>query len=401
MAVKAKTVEEWVRGILDTKHTELDCQFCGSRMKYNNFYTSNSKSSIYRMDTTGKTRLQICKSCTQKYFEYLLGMYKKTEKALLQFCAAFDVYYEPEFIKDITVSEMPSFMAKYFDKISHGAKGSINTFADSKIITSPSVDSVSNGNTDGLSEEDNKNRMDILSNFHYDPFENEPLQERKKLYRNLCTMSDPAMVNDLVKQRAAIEIVRTFSRIDRWTDAINELSADPQTMLQNNRDIKILIDAKAKETDMITKFSKDHGFAERYATAKSKGAGTISATIRDMEEFDYDDGKVNFFDIKTSGSMAQAAEISSSAILKQLNLSEADYVEMLKRQKQNLEELNKENDRLREENRLIYKQITKQELLSELALELKEKGMSKDEIASLVNSEIKTNKGKSKKGDNE
>lgn len=205
-------------------------------------------------------------------------------------------------------------------------------------------------------------------------------------------MSDPAMSNDLVKQRAAIEIVRTFSRIDRWTDAINELSSDPQTMLQNNRDIKVLIDAKAKETDMITKFSKDHGFAERYATAKSKGAGTLTATIRDMEEFDYDDGKVNFFDIKTSKSISQAAEISSASILKQLNLSEADYVDMLKRQKEKLEELYKENDRLKEENRLIYKQITKQELLEELSEELKKKGMDKDEINNVIMSEIKIKK---------
>lgn len=388
-----KSTEDWAKEILDVKHVEMDCLFCGTKMKYNNFYVTNSKNAMGRVDSTGKSRMIVCKSCAQKFFEYLLNIYKKTDKALFQFCATLDLYYDPDVIQDITVVDMPSFVAKYYDKISHGKTSVIYGFADSRAIITPSNNqSKSNDDENGLSEEDKKNRMDILSNFHYDPFENEPLQERKKLYRNLCTMSDPAMSNDLVKQRAAIEIVRTFSRIDRWTDAINELSSDPQTMLQNNRDIKTLIDAKAKETDMITKFSKDHGFAERYATAKSKGAGTLTATIRDMEEFDYDDGKVNFFDIKTSESISQAAEISTVAIFKQLNLSEADYVDMLKRQKEKLEELYKENDRLKEENRLIYKQITKQELLEELSEELKKKGMDKDEINNVIMSEIKTKK---------
>ena len=389
---KIKSVEEWINEILNTKHSELECIFCGEKMKCSSFYVTNSKNAIGRTDTTGKTRMIVCKSCAQKLFEYFLGLYKKTDKALFHFCASLDLYYNPELIKDITVADMKIFVSKYYDLISKGKGGFIYGFGDSKsVFLQNSEEAVDDS---GLSDEDNKNRMDILSNFHYDPFENEPLQERKKLYRNLCTMSDPAMVNDLVKQRAAIEIVRTFSRIDRWTEAINELSSDPQTMLQNNRDIKILIDAKAKETDMITKFSKDHGFAERYATAKSKGAGTISATIRDMEEFQYDDGKVNFFDIKTSASISQAAEISSNAIFKQLALSEADYVDMLKRQKQKLEDLYKENDRLKEENRMVYKQITKQELLEELVEELKQKGMSNDEITGLVESEIKVKKSK-------
>lgn len=393
---KVKTPEEWLNGIVKKQHMEMECVLCGEVMKYNNFYLSGSKNAIARTDATGKVRMIACKSCAQKLFEFFLNMYKKTDKALFQFCAALDVYYDPDIIKNMTVSDMPSFVSIYCDKISKG-KSIIYGFGDSPALFAPQENTSGDSTNDGLSEEDIKNRMDILSNFHYDPFENESLSERKKLYRNLCTMSDPAMVNDLVKQRAAIEIVRTFARIDRWTDAINELSADPQTMLQNNRDIKTLIDAKAKETDMITKFSKDHGFAERYATAKSKGAGTISATIRDMEEFDYDDGKVNFFDIKTSESMSQAAEISAGAIFKQLSLSEADYVDMLKRQKQIVEDLYKENDRLKEENRMIYKQITKQELLKELAQELKEKGMGKDEIAGLVMSEIKLTKDNFKK----
>lgn len=368
----------------------LHCVCCKGILKTSSFYVSNSKNAMTRMDKSGTPRMIICKSCCQKIFDHFYSIYKSVDKAIYNFCISFDVYYNSTFANDIAMADIPSMISVYFRRYSLDGKSN-RTFADSDIFVKKKKKAESSDvdeNDDSLTEEDLKNRREILATFHYDPFEKELPEDKKKLYRNLVTMIDQTMSEDLVRQRAAIEIVRTFARIDKWTEAINEMSADPQTMLQNSKDIKTLIDAKTKETDMVTKFSKDHGFAERYAMAKSKGAGTLGAAMRDMEEFHFDDGKVNLFDIKTSKSILQAAQISTEAMMKQLSLSEADYVDMLKKQREEVTRLNQENDRLKETNRLIYKQITKQELLKELLTDLRQKGLGEEEVASLVAAEI-------------
>ena len=372
------------------KHDELPCLFCGQMLKAStNFFTSASRNSILRADNKGETKSIICKDCAQNLYNYLFNIFRDAKKAMYNFCSAIDVYYEEELFQNLIERKVDSekMVAEYFKLLNSDIKYSGKTFADSKtIIVEEKTEAVDESQI--LTDEDRRNRQEILSVFHYDPFDKSPIMTRKKLYRDLVTMADPAMTDDLVRQRAAIEIVRSFDRIDTWTETINEISADPQRMQRSSKELKALIEAKNKETDMVTKFSKDHGFAERYATAKSRGAGTLTATIRDMEDYDYDDGKVNMYDIKTSKSMTQAAEISEAAIMKQLSLSEADYVDMLKQQRQRLVDLQKDLDRTKETNRLIYKQIVKQELLKELATDLVKKGLDKNEIFNMVMAEI-------------
>lgn len=244
-------------------------------------------------------------------------------------------------------------------------------------------------NDEQLCEEDQKNRREILKIFRYDPFENETIHDQKQLYRDLVSMCDEAIGEDLPKMRGAITLVRSYLRADRLTEAIQKLSIDAETMIEHAKELKTMTEMLTKETEMITKTVKDFGFAERYATAKSRGSGTLGAVVRDIENFNYDDGKVNLYDIETSASMQQAADISAAAMIKQISLSEAEYSDMLKEQREKLAELYRENKRLREENRLIYKQITKQELLKELAQDLESKGLGRREIQAMVLSEIK------------
>lgn len=239
-----------------------------------------------------------------------------------------------------------------------------------------------------LAEEDLKNRREVLAFFHFDPFENETNRDKKQLYRDLVSMCDPAMAEDLPKQRGAISLVRSYLRVDRLMEAIQFLSSDPDKMVSNAKELKTLTEMLTREQSIVASNVKDYGFAEKYATAKSRGAGTLTAVVRDIEQFDYDDGKLNRYDIATSESMQQAADISMAAIIKQISLSEADYIDMLKEQREKLSALYKENMRLKEENRLIYKQITKKELLKELALELEQKGLGRREVQAMVLAEI-------------
>lgn len=243
-----------------------------------------------------------------------------------------------------------------------------------------------------LSEEDLANRRDILQFFHYDPFEKDTNEDKKQLYRDLVSLIDESMALDLPKQRAAISLVRGYLRLDKITDAIQTLSSTPESMVQNNKDIKNLSEIEKAQTAAISTISKDHGFSERWAVAKSKGSGTLSAVVRDLGDYQYDKGYCNIYDVKTSDSMKLFAEISTKAIMKQIALSDSDYKDIVKQQREEITTLHEENEKLKEENRLLCEQITKQELLKELVVKLEKKELGKREIQDMILAEISYDK---------
>lgn len=385
----AKDIQEYI--VNNNQH--LNCALCGAKKISKDFFVSYSYNSLGRRGTSGnQTRMVVCKDCAKMVYGYLNKIFQDAKKALYLYCVSFDVYYDEELYEQLKSVDDEDKLSTYMSFIENGAKYKNRSFVDSLNEEERKVESSLPQDIEEkeveLGEEDLKNRKEIMSIYHYDPFENETTTAKKRLYSDLCTMCDDSLRDDLVRQRAALEIVRSFSRIDKWTVTIDEWTKDPKSLLAKSKELKALIDTKAKETDMITKFSKDHGFAERWATAKSRGTGTLSAVMRDMEEFNYDDGKVNFYDIKTSESMQQASDISMKSIMKQLNLQEADYVQMLKEQRERMVGLESELDRTKEELRLVHKMIKKQDLLKELATALITSGMTKDETAQAILSEI-------------
>lgn len=239
-----------------------------------------------------------------------------------------------------------------------------------------------------LSEAALENRAQILRMFHYDPFENESITDKEGMYIDLTTMLDDAMADDLVRQKAAIEIVRSFKHIEKLSDAIRELQENTESIVANEKQLKSLVDQKKKETDLVTQFSKDHGFAEKYAISKSKGSGTLSAIVRDMIAEDYDRGAINKFDIETAAAIKQVSDISAESIFKQVQFSDSEYASMLKEQAEAIRGLTAERNKLKEELRIIKEKRLKQELMNELEKELKRKKISREDIDEILKREV-------------
>lgn len=378
---------------LSKESAQLYCILCKKEKNHSQFYVSGSHGVMFRIGNDHKAHTAICKECAQELLEYYYKLYRSKQKALYMLCAVLDIFYDEEIAEQLKNGELSKLASLYLEGYLVACKNNPKTFID-YITAKEELETVvkevpnTSDTSDDFTEEDLKNRREVVSIFHYDPFEDEPPSLRKKLTMQLCAMCDDSLREDLVRQRAALEIVRSFARIDEWTKSIDAITKDPKKMTTQAKELKMLIDTKAKETEMITKFSKDHGFAERYALAKSRGSGTIGAIMRDMEDFDYDDGRVNAYDIKTSESMQQASDISFQSIMKQLSLGEADYVQMVKTQKEELTKINNELLRTKEELRLVYKEIRKEELLKELATDLIKKGLAKDEVSQAILSEI-------------
>ena len=241
---------------------------------------------------------------------------------------------------------------------------------------------------EGLSEEDLANRREVLSVFHYDPFEKEGLADRKKMYRDVTIMITPDLATDLPKQRGCIDLVRSYLRADKIAEAIQELTKDVDTMINNDKKLKTLQDFQKTTSEIIQKNLKDFGYSERYSLSKSKGTGTLSHVVKEADELHWDEGNVNLYDIKTSKSMQLASDISAESIMKQIQLNAGDFKDIVQKQRVEIERLNRENTKLLEENRLIREKITKQELLKELATDLEAKGLGKEEITDMILAEI-------------
>jgi len=252
-----------------------------------------------------------------------------------------------------------------------------------------------------FNEGDYENLREVIRFLRYNPFEEEEVDKRKKLLRDLVSMLDESFAENFPRCRAAAEIVRSYDRCDDIDRQVRLLQRRDETREINGKQemvagievnavaLKQLLELKNKEMANISVLLKDHGLSERYAGKTAKGAGTLSAAIRDAEAVGYDAAKLNLFDIKTSESIQQVADISFQSILKQISLTESDYIEMLKQQRELIEDLQIQVLKANEGRRMILEQITKQELLKELATNMKKKGLSEEvifgEILSMIN----------------
>ena len=139
---------------------------------------------------------------------------------------------------------------------------------------------------------------------------------------------------------------------------------------------------------MVTQFSKDHGFAEKYATAKSRGSGALGYIIKEMNEKGYDRGAVNKFDIDTAAAMKQVADISSSSMAKQVALSDSDKAAMIKDQSIMINRMRETMEKQAEELRLLREKHLKSELLDEYKKDLKDKGLNEEQIDRAIKEEL-------------
>ena len=100
-----------------------------------------------------------------------------------------------------------------------------------------------------LSEDDKKNRQQIINILGYDPFKNDPAEERPQLYRDLSGMLTDSMRKDIPKQKAAVEIVRNYANITRYQKRVTELMTSGQLDADTQEELDNLLSFMQKRTD--------------------------------------------------------------------------------------------------------------------------------------------------------
>ena len=319
------------------------------------FYQSNSL-----LVKSNNGRMFICRKCVIELYAYLVETHEDTKKALYLLCRWIDMYFDASLYSSAEqqARNANSNIAQvYITKIN-----SLPQYSNLSFLHSSGLDghknefistSVSDGEVSSWTEEDKRNKDDVIRMIGYDPFENENPLDQKGLYNSLVDMLDESTLEDSFKMPIVIEISKSFNQIDKINQALALMTADISNVSNQVGGIKSLFEAKDKMYRAILAMAKDNGISVNHATNKSKGAGTLSGIMKQLQEKGFMEAEVNLFDIETCAGMRQVADISNQSILKQLQFDENDYVSMINDQRNIIQELNNKTTKIEEENRLL------------------------------------------------
>ena len=200
------------------------------------------------------------------------------------------------------------------------------------------------------------NKRTVLRFLGYDPFENEPVSEQPLLYAKLVGYFDESVKDDGLKLEAVIEIVQSFKDVKTINDAISQY----KKQLGNNpaviTTIKSLAETKQKMINSALALAKDNGISENNNNRKSKGAGTLSGIIKELQEMNLEEAEINIFDYETNMAIEDIMTRNHQNQLQQLNPDENDWEKEVIHQKQLLFDLQKERDQAVEFSRLLKKE---------------------------------------------
>lgn len=202
-------------------------------------------------------------------------------------------------------------------------------------------------------ELDTQNEKDVLRLLGYDPFEYESESDRPNLFNKLVDYLDESTLEDGFKLSSVVELTKTFNQIDKINAAISKIMSDAKGFSKNAGSITSLVNAKDKMYKSVLDIAKENGISVKHATNRSKGAGTLSGILKQLQEHGIHEADTNLFDVETAEGLRQVADLSNESIMKQLQFDENSYSTMLQEQRILLDEYIKKAEAFEEESRLL------------------------------------------------
>ena len=201
-----------------------------------------------------------------------------------------------------------------------------------------------------------KNKRSVLRMLGYDPFLYEEEEDKPLLYSKLVNYFDDSLKDDGFKLEAVIEIVQTFKDVKHINDTLAQYTKQLQAHPEMIATVKSLTQTKKDMLASALALAKDNGISENNNNRKSKGAGTLSGIIKELQEMNLDGSEVNTFDYETNLALEDIMTRNHQNQLRQLNPDENDWEKEVVHQKQILFRLQKERDNAVEFSRLLKKE---------------------------------------------
>lgn len=349
------------------------CPYCNKEKKASEFYMSSDP-----LVMTGKTTM--CKECAEKIarnWDGRTGEFGDCTKASVQ--EALERLDKPyldkiwdssyfEYINDNNPKKRTNIWASYIKNIGlpqyktlrwrdgdlftsyketalKQAQQEIGTASDDEIVKSQEIN-----------EEYEKNRSDVIRLLGYDPFAKEQEDDKPLLYSQLIGYLDTSGENDdMMRTSSAITIVRGFLQQSKLDDMIAKAMSSPNVSNKSG-EIKTYLDSKQKVASTVSQLAEQSCLSLKHNKSASKGENTWTGKIKKLKELNLREAEVNGFDIGTCRGMQQVLEMSDASIMKQLNLDESEWSDMVAEQRQKLIELQNSLDVYKEINRLLLRE---------------------------------------------
>lgn len=200
-----------------------------------------------------------------------------------------------------------------------------------------------------------KNRKDVIRLLGYDPFEGERLEDQPLLYSQLIGYLDSGGDgnDDMMRTSSAITIVRGFLQQAKLDDKLAKVMANTNA---NASEMKTLLDAKKNISATISQLAEQSCLSLKHNKNASKGENTWTGKIKKLKDLNLREAEVNGFDIGTCRGMQQVLEMSDASIMRQLNLDESEWSDMVAEQREMLIRVQNERDVYKEINRILLRE---------------------------------------------
>lgn len=349
------------------------CPYCNKEKKASEFYMSSDP-----LVMTGKTTM--CKECAEKIarnWDGRTGEFGDCTKASVQ--EALERLDKPyldkiwdasyfEYINDNNPKKRTNIWASYIKNIGLPQYKTLR-WRDGDLFTSykesalkQAQQEIGNASADEIvkgqeiNEEYEKNRSDVIRLLGYDPFEKEQEEDKPLLYSQLIGYLDTSGENDdMMRTSSAITIVRGFLQQSKLDDMIAKAMSSPNVSNKSG-EIKTYLDSKQKVASTVSQLAEQSCLSLKHNKSASKGENTWTGKIKKLKELNLREAEVNGFDIGTCRGMQQVLEMSDASIMKQLNLDESEWSDMVAEQRQKLIELQNSLDVYKEINRLLLRE---------------------------------------------
>lgn len=212
--------------------------------------------------------------------------------------------------------------------------------------------------TEDAAEAFEKNKRDCQRILGYLPYESENASDQPYLYADLVGFLSGIDQEDgnMLQVRSMVGIVRWFLQAEKIDNTIANLSQNLNQISSNMTTIKNLQDTKQKIMDTISKMADENKLSLKSNRDIAKGSNTFTGKLKKLRDLNLRASYVNGFDLETCKAMQQVADISNASILKQLNLDESEWSDIVAEQRKKITELTEQASGYQEAARLVLKE---------------------------------------------
>lgn len=339
---------------------KMVCINCGARLQKTGFFRSRFNP---LWNVSEKTVL-VCRSCLSTMQKAYTQMYGE-KAAVVILCSILGLYYDEKTYLNSSKNgefDLPTYVTHIalVNKI-NGKQPQANFITNIVSV----VNGLSNNDDDEevvWSKSDKDNKRFVISTLGYNPFDEFEISEADKKYcyntlAGYIDNGDGSIIEDGHMLQCLVQMTTTLlqsKKIDEQMMSALKSGTDVSS-------IRSLGAAKTNLLDAVNKMAKDNNISAAYSRENRASKVTITSKMIEMDNNEFWDSKQNLFDVRTCDAMKQIADLSTQAILTQLNLDQNDFAQMVSEQRVLIQELQSRVDTVEAENIDLRNKLLAQE----------------------------------------